>query len=125
MTKRTAHPSGVDISGPRNSPVLATAPGKVVFAGRNGAYGTMVTIDHGEGFKTRYGHLKKALVKKGDVIDFRTKIGVMGSTGRSTGRHVHYEVMYDGKHHDPVNFFKAGKYAFKVTPKIQEAAVEN
>ncbi|MCR9212604.1 MAG: peptidoglycan DD-metalloendopeptidase family protein [Proteobacteria bacterium] len=122
LTKRTAHHSGVDLSGPRNSSILATAPGKVTFVGRNGAYGIMVTIDHGRGFKTRYGHLKKALVKKGDVIDFRHKIGVMGSTGRSTGRHVHYEVIYEGKHRDPVKFFKAGKYAFKVTPKIQEAA---
>ena len=122
MTKRSAYHSGVDIAGPRNSPILATAPGKVTFVGTNGAYGTMVTIEHGDGFKTRYGHLKKALVKKGDKIDFRTQIGVMGSTGRSTGRHVHYEIIYEGKHRNPAKFFKAGKYAFKVTPKIQEAA---
>jgi len=122
LTKRKAHHAGVDMAGPRNSAILATAQGTVTFVGRNGAYGTMVTINHGEGFKTRYGHLKKALVKKGDKIDFRTQIGVMGSTGRSTGRHVHYEVIYEGKHLDPVKFFKAGKYAFKATPKIQEAA---
>ncbi|MEH6525269.1 MAG: peptidoglycan DD-metalloendopeptidase family protein [Sneathiella sp.] len=122
MTKRKAHHSGVDIAGPKNSKILATAPGVVTFVGTNGAYGRMVTIDHGKGFKTRYGHLKKTVVKKGDKIDFRTQIGVMGSTGRSTGRHVHYEVIFDGKHRDPVKFFKAGKYAFKVTPKIQEAS---
>ena len=122
MTKRKAHHSGVDIAGPKNSKILATAPGIVTFVGTNGAYGRMVTIDHGKGFKTRYGHLKKTVVKKGDKIDFRTQIGVMGSTGRSTGRHVHYEIIYEGKHRNPVKFFKAGKYAFKVTPKIQEAS---
>lgn len=122
VSKRKAHHSGVDIAGPRNSKILATAPGVVTFVGNNGAYGKMVTIDHGKGFKTRYGHMKKTTVKKGEKIEFRAQIGVMGSTGRSTGRHVHYEVMYDGVHRDPVKFFKAGKYAFKVTPKIQEAS---
>ena len=124
MTKKTAYHSGIDIAGPRNSRILATAPGVVTFVGRNGAYGTMVTIDHGHGFKTRYGHLKKALVKKGAKIEYRTEIGVMGSTGRSTGRHVHYEVMYEGEHLNPANFIKAGRYAFKATPKLEKAAIE-
>lgn len=124
MTKRTAFHSGVDIAGPKNSKILATAPGVVTFAGKNGAYGTMVTIDHGLGFKTRYGHLKKALVKKGDKIEYRTEIGVMGSTGRSTGRHVHYEVIYEGEHQNPANFIKAGRYAFKATPKLEKAAAD-
>jgi murein DD-endopeptidase MepM/ murein hydrolase activator NlpD len=124
VTKRMAYHAGVDIAGPRHSKVLATAPGVVTFAGVNGAYGNMVTIDHGQGFKTRYGHLKKITVKKGDEIEFRTQIGVMGSTGRSTGRHVHYEVMYEGEHQDPLNFIKAGKYAFKATPKLQTVAAE-
>ena len=124
MTKRTAFHSGVDIAGPRNSKVLATAPGTVTFVGTNGAYGTMVTIDHGSGFQTRYGHLKKALVKKGETIEYRTEIGVMGSTGRSTGRHVHYEVIYEDEHQNPMNFIKAGRYAFKATPKLEEASAE-
>ncbi|WP_373088502.1 peptidoglycan DD-metalloendopeptidase family protein [Sneathiella sp.] len=122
ITKRTAYHSGIDIAGPKNSKVLATAPGVVSFAGRNGAYGNMVTIDHGQGFQTRYGHLKKITVKIGDEIDFRTQVGVMGSTGRSTGRHVHYEIIYEGEHQDPLNFIKAGKYAFKATPKLQNAS---
>ena len=115
MTKKTAFHSGLDMSGPRNSAILATAPGKVIFAGYKGAYGKMVEIDHGQGFRTKFGHMKKIHVKKGETVDFRTKIGTMGSTGRSTGRHVHYEVIYNGKHQDPAKFFKAGNYAFKTS----------
>ena len=120
MTKKTAFHSGVDMSGPRNSAILATAPGKVIFAGYSGAYGKMVEIDHGQGFKTKFGHLKKIHVKKGETVDFRTKIGTMGSTGRSTGRHVHYEVIYNGKHQNPAKFFKAGNYAFKTSSVSEE-----
>lgn len=115
VTKRRAFHAGVDIAGPKNSPILATAPGKVTFAGRNGPYGLMVEIDHGQGFKTKFGHLKKIKVKKGQLVDFRTTIGIMGSSGRSTGRHVHYEVIYNGKHQNPAKFFKAGNYAYKTS----------
>ncbi len=125
MTKRSAFHSGIDMSGPKNASVIATAPGVVTFSGRNGAYGIMVTVDHGYGFQTRYAHLQKALVKKGDKIDYRSKIGVMGSTGRSTGRHVHYEVMYEGKHLDPAKFIQAGRYAYKATPKLEAAAADS
>lgn len=124
MTKRSAFHSGIDISGPKNAPVLATAPGVVTFAGHHGAYGIMVTVDHGYGFQTRYAHLKKATVKKGDKVEFRGQVGIMGSTGRSTGRHVHYEVMYEGKHLDPARFIQAGRYAFKATPKLDTASVD-
>jgi len=115
ITKKRGFHSGVDISGPKNSSILATAPGKVIFVGRNGAYGLMVEIDHGQGFKSKYGHLKKTHVKKGQEVDFRTKVGTMGSTGRSTGRHVHYEVIYNGENQSPEKFFKAGNYAFKTS----------
>jgi len=115
ITKKRGFHSGVDISGPKNSSILATAPGKVMFVGRNGAYGLMVEIDHGQGFKSKYGHLKKTHVKKGQEVDFRTKVGTMGSTGRSTGRHVHYEVIYNGENQSPEKFFKAGNYAFKTS----------
>ncbi|TNE34794.1 MAG: hypothetical protein EP348_10265 [Alphaproteobacteria bacterium] len=124
ITKRTAYHPGVDISGPMNSPILATAPGVVKFAGRNGAYGNMVAIDHGQGLVTRYGHLKKILVKKGQKVAFRDKIAIMGSTGRSTGRHVHYEVLFEGERQDPLNFIRAGKYAFKASPTIEKASSE-
>lgn len=82
-------------------------------AGRWGRYGLMVEIDHGCGIKTRYGHLKKVLVKKGDKIGHRHKIGLLGSTGRSTGPHVHYEVRYNKTTLDPSNFIKAGYHVFK------------
>ncbi|WP_169568769.1 M23 family metallopeptidase [Sneathiella limimaris] len=124
ITKRTAFHSGVDIAGPRNSAILATAPGKVVFAGHSGAYGRMVEIDHGQGFTTKFGHLKKIHVKKGDMVDFRTKVGTMGSTGRSTGRHVHYEIIYNGKHQNPAKFFKAGNYAFKTSSVLEEETTQ-
>lgn len=117
IKKKKAFHAGMDISGPKNSKVYSTAPGIVTAAHRSGAYGLMVEIDHGQGFKTKFGHLKKIYVKKGQQIDFRTKIGVMGSTGRSTGRHVHYEISYNGKPQDPAKFFKAGNYAFKTAPK--------
>jgi murein DD-endopeptidase MepM/ murein hydrolase activator NlpD len=93
--------------------VWSTAPGTVTFVGRRGPYGRLVEIDHGYGLVTRYGHLRKILVKKGESVGFRHKIGIMGSTGRSTGRHVHYEVLFEGKPQDPAKFMKAGKYVFK------------
>ena len=113
FTKRIAFHAGVDLAGPPRQLVFATAPGVVVVAGRNGAFGNMVEIDHGMGLRTRYGHLAKVLVKKGDEVDFRTHIGRMGSTGRSTGTHLHYEIRFDGKAYDPARFLKAGKYVFK------------
>ncbi|MBL4906078.1 MAG: peptidoglycan DD-metalloendopeptidase family protein [Sneathiella sp.] len=117
IKKKKAFHAGLDISGPKNTPVYSTAPGVVIKAGYYSAYGLMVEIDHGQGFKTKYGHLKKTSVKKGQKIDFRTRIGTMGSTGRSTGRHVHYEISYKNKPQNPVKFFKAGNYAFKTAPK--------
>lgn len=105
--------SGVDLAGVFKSPVLSTAPGVVVFVGRRGGYGRMVEIDHGMGIRTRYAHLHKILVDKGQKVGFRHKIGLMGNTGRSTGSHVHYEILVDGKPHDPLKFMQAGKYVFK------------
>ena len=73
----------------------------------------MVEIDHGMGIRTRYGHLNKVMVRRGQEIEFRHKIGLLGSTGRSTGNHVHYEVRIDNEAVDPSNFMKAGRYVFK------------
>jgi murein DD-endopeptidase MepM/ murein hydrolase activator NlpD len=76
----------------------------------------MVEIDHGMGIHTRYGHLKKVLVRTGDRVGLHEPVGVMGSTGRSTGEHLHYEVRVDGVAHDPAQFLEAGrelKNAFK------------
>ena len=113
ITKRMAFHAGVDLAGPARQPVFATAPGTVAKAGRNGPYGNMVEIDHGFGLRTRYGHLDRISVKKGEEVGFRTQIGRMGSTGRSTGTHLHYEIRFEGKAYDPSRFLKAGKYVFK------------
>lgn len=113
FTKRWAVHQGVDMAGPRNSEVFATAPGTVTKAGWLGPYGKMVEIDHGFGITTRYGHLRRILVKKGATVAFRDRIGIMGSTGRSTSRHVHYEVRFDDKPVDPAKFIEAGRHVFK------------
>ena len=110
---RSALHEGIDLAGPHGSPVHATAPGTVVFAGLNGRYGRMVKIDHGLGVTTVYAHLSRTLVKKGQKVRYRHEIGRLGSTGRSTGTHVHYEVLLDGKPLDPFKFFKAGRDVFK------------
>jgi murein DD-endopeptidase MepM/ murein hydrolase activator NlpD len=112
-TKRPAFHSGLDMVGPYKTPVLSTAPGKVSYAGRRGPYGRLVEIDHGNGLKTRYGHLYKIAVKKGQQVGFQDKIGLLGSSGRSTGPHLHYEVWFNGKVRDPSKFFKAGRYVFE------------
>lgn len=113
FSRRTAFHSGLDFAGPRRSNVYATAPGKVVYAAARGPYGRLVEIDHGQGFKTRFGHLYRIKVKKGDNVDLGQVVGLLGSSGRSTGPHLHYEVWYKGKVRDPRNFLKAGRYVFQ------------
>lgn len=112
---RWARHYGIDLANHANSPVVAPAAGTVVFAGRNGRYGRFIEIDHGFGMRTRYGHLRKMLVKKGDRVEFRQQIAKLGSSGRSTGPHLHYEVLVDGKPKDALKFIKAGKYFFKLS----------
>lgn len=113
FTKKRAMHKGLDLAVRKNTPVRATAPGTVVFAGWNGKYGRMIEIRHSNGFKTRYGHLRKTLVKKGQQVEHRQKIGLLGSTGRSTGPHVHYEVWFNDRTMNPMNFIKAGRHVFK------------
>ena len=113
IKKKRAMHYGVDLAGWTGAPVYSTAPGKVVFAGRKGRYGKMVEIDHGLGLRTRYAHLRKIMVKRGQQIVHRQKIGLLGSTGRSTGPHVHYEVRFEGKPLNPRKFIMAGRYVFK------------
>ena len=108
--KGWAFHSGLDLGAPRGSKVLATAPGTVLAAGPTGPYGNMVEIDHGMGVVTRYGHLKSVAVAVGDQVGYRQEIGVIGNTGRSTSRHLHYEVVVDGAPHDPGRFLDAGRY---------------
>ena len=113
INKRWAMHYGLDLTGFKKAKVYATAPGKVVKSGHKGKYGKFIEIDHGGGFKTRYGHLYKTLVKRGQEVNFRQKIGLLGNSGRSTGSHLHYEVTYNGKQKNPWRFIKAGKYVYK------------
>lgn len=101
--------AGIDFRGAVGSPARATAKGTVVKAGWNGGYGRMVEIDHGDGFTTRYAHLSKVLVNIGDKVDVGDVVGKVGSSGRSTGPHLHYEVRKNGGAVDPVRFLKAGR----------------
>jgi len=113
ITGRWSSHNGLDFAYHRNTPVLNTAAGTVTFAGWRGGYGWMIEIDHGMGIRTRYAHLKKVLVEKGQKLAFRDKIGLLGSSGRSSGPHVHYEVVVDGRPRNPMKFITAGKYVFK------------
>ena len=101
---------GIDMAGLQRTPIHSTAEGLVTFAGRNGPYGRMVEIDHGNGFKTRYGHLATVLVNKGEVVDTGDRIALMGNTGRSTGTHLHYEIRFNGSPLNPEKFFEAAKH---------------
>lgn len=106
---RPAYHTGVDFRETAGAPVFATGPGKVVAAGANGGYGLMVEIDHGNGVTTRYAHLSAILVKTGQTVPVRKTIGRIGSTGRSTGPHLHYEVRIDDDPVNPVRFLRAGE----------------
>jgi murein DD-endopeptidase MepM/ murein hydrolase activator NlpD len=110
FTKRPTMHHGLDFGGQRNTPIVATAAGTVIRSGRNGAYGKFIEIDHGYGFKTRYAHMHKTFVKRGQTVEKGTKIGGMGTTGRSTATHLHYEVHFQGRAYDPNKFLKAGLY---------------
>lgn len=105
--RRAMHP-GIDLRAPLRSPVLATAPGRVVFAGRRGGYGRMVEIDHGMGVHTRYAHLARITVRPGQMLGLGWRVGLLGSSGRSTGPHLHYEVLVDGRQRNPQPFLRAG-----------------
>lgn len=115
FTGRRATHYGLDIPARRGTAVFSPAPGTVTFAGRNGAYGNMIEIDHGFGITTRYGHLNRIDVNVGQNVALDVQIGLVGSTGRSTGPHLHYEVRVNNKPHNPANFLKAGKHVRKVT----------
>jgi len=105
---RPAMHTGLDFRAQTGDPVRATANGKVVSAGWSGGYGRMVEIDHGNGLSTRYGHLSEINVKIGDTVKIGQVIGEVGSTGRSTGPHLHYETRIDGEAVDPQKFLRAG-----------------
>jgi murein DD-endopeptidase MepM/ murein hydrolase activator NlpD len=108
---RAAMHAGIDLAGPIGTPIYATADGIV---GRseynNGGYGNLVELDHGHGIQTRYGHLSKSMVTAGQKVKRGDLIALMGSTGRSTGSHLHYEVRIDGKAVNPIPFLQSTSY---------------
>ena len=105
---RPAMHTGIDLRGQIGEPVHATAAGTVSIAGRDGGYGNMVEINHGNGLATRYGHLSEIDVKVGQKVRIGQVIGKIGSTGRSTGPHLHYETRIDGEPVNPQKFLRAG-----------------
>lgn len=113
FTGRGAFHSGLDLAAGYGTTILASAPGRVTVAERRGPYGNLVEIDHGFGIRTRYAHLQDILVSEGDRVGFRQKIATMGSTGRSTGPHLHYEIWFRDVARDPMKFFNAGRFVFE------------
>src|SRR3546814_421307 len=108
---------GIDIPGPVGTPIYATADGIVSRSGRAGGYGNLIEINHGDGISTRYGHMSKLIVEPNQRVRRGQVIGLMGSTGRSTGSHLHYEVRIDGEAVNPVPFVKSGDYVLALNTK--------
>lgn len=105
---RLALHAGIDFRATTGTQIRSTGAGTVTVAGKNGGYGNMVEIDHGDGLTTRYAHLSRVLVKVGDHVETSDPVGLSGTTGRSTGPHLHYEVRRNGKAIDPMRFLTAG-----------------
>jgi len=118
------HP-GIDLAGAYGTPIYATADGTVLRAGwNNGGYGNMVELDHGRGIVTRYGHMSAVLVHDGDHVTRGQEIGRMGSTGRSTGNHLHYEVRIDGRPVNPIPFMKSTDYVLAMQKRAGAASMD-
>jgi murein DD-endopeptidase MepM/ murein hydrolase activator NlpD len=106
----TGHPAmhrGLDFAGSADSLILAVAPGVVTWSGPLRGYGNLIEIDHGNGWVTRYGHNASNFVSPGDYVKPGQTIALMGSTGRATGTHLHFEVLYQGRHMNPARFVPA------------------
>jgi murein DD-endopeptidase MepM/ murein hydrolase activator NlpD len=115
---RAAMHAGIDLAGPVGTPIYATADGVVSEAAyHNGGYGNLIKLDHGRGIETRYGHLSAMLVSAGQRVTRGQMIGRMGSTGRSTGSHLHYEVRIDTRAVNPIPFMKSSDYLLAMQRK--------
>jgi Peptidase family M23 len=108
FTGRTAMHEGLDFSAPTGTPILAAGGGQVITAGSHSSYGNHIDIAHGNGLVTRYAHASKLLVKEGDIVKQGQKIAEVGSTGRSTGSHLHFEVRVNEEAQDPLKYLQAG-----------------
>jgi murein DD-endopeptidase MepM/ murein hydrolase activator NlpD len=115
MNGGPAFHAGLDFKGPTGAPIYAAARGKVVFAGRHAGYGNSIEIDHGNGLRTRYAHMSAFRARVGDMVGAGRLIGVVGSTGRSTGPHLHFEVRLNGQ---PIN----PRPLLEVAPNVLEKA---
>ena len=113
FNRRQAVHAGIDFSGLAYTPVVATGAGVVSYSGRNGRYGKLVQIDHGHGFVTRYAHLAEISVTVGQKVERGTEVGLVGSTGRSTGPHLHYELRVGNEPRDPLKYIGVGKNVFE------------
>lgn len=109
LTGRTAFHGGIDFAGTEGSDVFSVADGVVTFAGKRTGYGNVVEVNHGDGLVTRYAHARAVAVKAGDIVSKDQLVAYMGSTGRSTGTHLHYEVLRNGKQIDPTSFIRVAK----------------
>lgn len=119
---RAAMHAGVDLAAPLGTPIYATADGYVERSNWVGGYGNLVELNHGRGIQTRYGHLSKALVEPGQRVKRGDLIALMGSTGRSTGSHLHYEVRIDGKAVNPIPFMQSNEYLAAVQRRAATTA---
>jgi murein DD-endopeptidase MepM/ murein hydrolase activator NlpD len=115
---RGAFHTGIDLRAPYDTPVYATAPGTVTFAGWRDDYGKIVEIDHGNGIATRYAHLHAFTVSVGQRVAAHQQVGYLGSSGRATGPHVHYEVVVNGEPQDPEKFFGLARYVPSMTVPV-------
>jgi murein DD-endopeptidase MepM/ murein hydrolase activator NlpD len=112
LTGRNTMHSGLDWAGPRGTPILASADGVVKSAGRDGGYGNLVVIEHVFGIETYYAHLSTIDVRPGQRVSRGQKIGGMGTTGASTGVHLHYEVRIGGRAVNPITYIRAGQHVY-------------
>ena len=114
FSRSVAFHSGLDFSAAMRTPVYSAGPGIISYVGPRNGYGDVVEIDHGGGFKTRYPHLSSASVTVGQHVTVGQRIAATGSSGRSTGPHLHYEVWVNGRAQNPDRFLKAGSYVHEV-----------
>ncbi len=118
---RAAMHAGIDLAGPLGTPIYATADGIVARSEWANGYGNLVELNHGRGIQTRFGHLSKSMVRAGQPVKRGDLIALMGSTGRSTGSHLHYEVRIEGKAVNPVPFMQSSDYLLAVQRRVASA----